>query len=248
LSSYAVTAHGHLNTGQAGDRANDSLRVDADTLRAKVVGEGANLPMTQRARIEYALAGGRLNTDAVDNSAGVDTSDHEVNIKIGVRHRSQPGEGSHLRQRLGQGQSASRRLAFGERASLVDHQRVTFSMRSSASAVLMRTPACGPRSTLTVTRHSPFCRRLVDGTVRGLGGLDIVVNNAARQQTRIDLQRGRARADLALQVKPADLISLIETAFDCTGADGARWMRTPAAATCGSSRLHGPHSMAVGRK
>jgi glutamate dehydrogenase len=72
--------------GDAGDRANDSLRVDANMLRAKVVGEGANLAMTQRARIEYALAGGRLNTDAVDNSAGVDTSDHEVNIKIGVRH------------------------------------------------------------------------------------------------------------------------------------------------------------------
>jgi glutamate dehydrogenase len=69
---------------QAGDRANDSLRVDAPQLRAKVVGEGANLAMTQRARIEYALHGGRINTDAIDNSAGVDTSDHEVNIKIAV--------------------------------------------------------------------------------------------------------------------------------------------------------------------
>jgi glutamate dehydrogenase len=69
---------------EAGDRANDSLRVDAATLRAKVVGEGANLALTQRARIEYASNGGRLNTDAIDNSAGVDTSDHEVNIKIGV--------------------------------------------------------------------------------------------------------------------------------------------------------------------
>jgi glutamate dehydrogenase len=68
----------------AGDRACDAIRVDAPALRAKVIGEGANLGMTQRARIEYALAGGRLNTDAIDNSAGVDTSDHEVNIKIGV--------------------------------------------------------------------------------------------------------------------------------------------------------------------
>src|SRR5205823_10508829 len=68
----------------AGDRANDSLRVDAPSLRAKVVGEGANLAMTQRPRIEFALNGGRLNTDAIDNSAGVDTSDHEVNIKIGA--------------------------------------------------------------------------------------------------------------------------------------------------------------------
>jgi len=69
--------------GQAGDRANDAVRVDASTLRCRVVGEGANLGITQRGRIEYALScGGRINTDAIDNSAGVDTSDHEVNIKI----------------------------------------------------------------------------------------------------------------------------------------------------------------------
>lgn len=65
-----------------GDRANDSGRVDAIQLRAKVVGEGANLGFTQRARIEFALNGGHINTDAVDNSAGVDLSDHEVNLKI----------------------------------------------------------------------------------------------------------------------------------------------------------------------
>ncbi|MBV8912869.1 MAG: NAD-glutamate dehydrogenase, partial [Acetobacteraceae bacterium] len=69
---------------EAGDRANDSLRIDAPMLRAKVIGEGANLAITQRGRIEFALRGGRLNTDAIDNSAGVDTSDHEVNIKIGL--------------------------------------------------------------------------------------------------------------------------------------------------------------------
>ncbi len=66
----------------AGDRANDALRVDADEVRARVIGEGANLGVTQRARIEFAARGGRVNTDAVDNSAGVDCSDHEVNIKI----------------------------------------------------------------------------------------------------------------------------------------------------------------------
>ncbi|MGZ5607093.1 MAG: NAD-glutamate dehydrogenase domain-containing protein, partial [Methylobacter sp.] len=65
-----------------GDRANDNVRVDAADLGAKVVGEGANLGFTQKARIEYSLRGGRINTDAVDNSAGVDTSDHEVNLKI----------------------------------------------------------------------------------------------------------------------------------------------------------------------
>jgi glutamate dehydrogenase len=65
-----------------GDRATDALRVDAGELAAAVVGEGANLGVTQRGRIAYALKGGRINTDAIDNSAGVDTSDHEVNIKI----------------------------------------------------------------------------------------------------------------------------------------------------------------------
>ena len=65
-----------------GDRANDAIRVNAYELRTKVIGEGANLGLTQAARIEFALAGGRVNTDAIDNSAGVDSSDHEVNIKI----------------------------------------------------------------------------------------------------------------------------------------------------------------------
>jgi glutamate dehydrogenase len=65
-----------------GDRSNDNLRVDANELRCKVVGEGGNLGLTQHARIEYSLAGGRINTDFIDNSAGVDSSDREVNIKI----------------------------------------------------------------------------------------------------------------------------------------------------------------------
>ncbi|MGO4186964.1 NAD-glutamate dehydrogenase [Pseudarthrobacter sp. TAF60_1] len=67
-----------------GDKANDAIRVDGKDLRVKVVGEGGNLGMTQRGRIEAALQGVILNTDAIDNSAGVDCSDHEVNIKIFV--------------------------------------------------------------------------------------------------------------------------------------------------------------------
>jgi glutamate dehydrogenase len=68
----------------AGDRANDAIRVTGGDIRAKVIGEGANLGMTQRGRIEAAFAGVKLNTDAIDNSAGVNTSDVEVNIKIGL--------------------------------------------------------------------------------------------------------------------------------------------------------------------
>ena len=66
----------------AGDKANDAVRVDGRQLRARSVAEGGNLGFTQAGRIEYAQAGGRINTDFIDNSAGVDTSDHEVNIKI----------------------------------------------------------------------------------------------------------------------------------------------------------------------
>ncbi|NYH98678.1 NAD-glutamate dehydrogenase [Cupriavidus plantarum] len=67
---------------QVGDRANDAVRVNGGELRCKVVGEGGNLGFTQLGRIEFARNGGRINTDAIDNSAGVDCSDHEVNIKI----------------------------------------------------------------------------------------------------------------------------------------------------------------------
>lgn len=66
----------------AGDRGNDVVRVDGREVRAKVVGEGGNLGCTQRGRVEYALTGGRINTDFIDNSAGVNTSDVEVNLKI----------------------------------------------------------------------------------------------------------------------------------------------------------------------
>jgi glutamate dehydrogenase len=65
-----------------GDRANDPVRVNANQLRAKVIGEGGNLGVTALGRVEFDLSGGRINTDAMDNSAGVDCSDHEVNIKI----------------------------------------------------------------------------------------------------------------------------------------------------------------------
>ncbi len=76
-----VKAHSESH-GDARDRANDAVRVDAKQLRCKVVGEGGNLGLTQKARIEFAQQGGLIYTDAIDNSAGVDCSDHEVNIKV----------------------------------------------------------------------------------------------------------------------------------------------------------------------
>nr|WP_229658648.1 NAD-glutamate dehydrogenase domain-containing protein [Tsuneonella deserti] len=80
------------NNAQVGDPANDPLRVDAADVRAKVIGEGANLGVTQAARIEFALGGGRINTDFIDNSAGVDCSDNEVNIKIALAAAKREGE------------------------------------------------------------------------------------------------------------------------------------------------------------
>ncbi len=80
------------NNVQVGDPANDALRVDADTLRARVIGEGANLGVTQAGRIAFASAGGRINTDFIDNSAGVDCSDNEVNIKIALAAATKSGK------------------------------------------------------------------------------------------------------------------------------------------------------------
>ncbi|QIG54116.1 NAD-glutamate dehydrogenase [Altererythrobacter sp. BO-6] len=79
------------NNVQVGDPANDALRVDAGDVRAKVIGEGANLGVTQAGRIAFALNGGRINTDFIDNSAGVDCSDNEVNIKIALAAAQQSG-------------------------------------------------------------------------------------------------------------------------------------------------------------
>ncbi len=86
---------------EVGDRANDALRVAAFELNARVIGEGANLGVTQRGRIEFAARGGRINTDFIDNSAGVNTSDQEVNIKIAIQPAARTGKlGPDARKRL----------------------------------------------------------------------------------------------------------------------------------------------------
>ncbi len=86
---------------EVGDRANDVIRITGAEIRAKVVGEGANLGMTQRGRIEFSLKGGRCNSDAIDNSAGVNSSDLEVNIKIALASAMRSGKLSrHARNKL----------------------------------------------------------------------------------------------------------------------------------------------------
>ena len=89
IGTYIKAAHeSHIAVG---DPANDALRVDAGEVRAKVIGEGANLGITQAGRIAFSLGGGRINTDFIDNSAGVDCSDNEVNIKIALAAATREG-------------------------------------------------------------------------------------------------------------------------------------------------------------
>lgn len=87
-----ATNENHIDVG---DRSNDYCRVNGGELRCKIVGEGGNLGFTQLGRVEYALTGGLINTDFIDNSAGVDCSDHEVNLKILLDHEVQKGRLSH---------------------------------------------------------------------------------------------------------------------------------------------------------
>jgi len=84
--------HDNEENWRVGDRANDAIRINVSDMNMAVIGEGANLGLTQPARIDYARKGGRINTDAIDNSAGVDSSDHEVNIKILLRAAIEQGE------------------------------------------------------------------------------------------------------------------------------------------------------------
>ncbi len=84
-----ATTESHL---EVGDKTNDNLRINGNMVRAKVIAEGGNVGVSQQGRIEYSKAGGRINTDFIDNSGGVDCSDHEVNIKIALNHAMSTGK------------------------------------------------------------------------------------------------------------------------------------------------------------
>ena len=89
IGTYVKSAEEH--NASVGDRANDDIRINGSEMRAKIVAEGGNLGFTQLGRVEYALSGGRINTDALDNSAGVNLSDLEVNIKILLKSVNEGG-------------------------------------------------------------------------------------------------------------------------------------------------------------
>lgn len=163
-----------------GDKANDAVRVDGRDVRARVAGEGGNLGWTQAGRIEFALAGGRINTDFIDNSAGVDTSDHEVNIKILLRPEVAAG-------RLGAGARAELLASMtGEVARLVlahnTDQNLALSVEQARAADM-------------ASVHEQWLRALeADGLLdRALEGLP----DRAEMARRIDHRQGLTRPELA---------------------------------------------------
>ncbi len=158
---------------EAGDPTNDAVRVDVTELRCKVVGEGGNLGFTQRARIEYALGGGRINTDAMDNSGGVDMSDHEVNLKILVAPAVAAGEMSAERRNelLGELTDAV--------AGLVLEDNRTQSLAISLDAMRAAEATDDFRDLMFSLEKSGE----LDRTAESLPSLDVLVERRERAQT-----------------------------------------------------------------
>jgi glutamate dehydrogenase len=176
------------SNAEVGDPANDALRVNAEELRARVIGEGANLGVTQAARIAFAQFGGRINTDFIDNSAGVDCSDNEVNIKIALNREMNEG-----------------RLSFEDRNALLArmtddvaelvlddnrHQTLALSIAESGGAAAL-----------------PAYVRLIE-TFETNGRLDRAVEGLASNDELLRRQadgRGLTRPELAILLSTAKL-------------------------------------------
>lgn len=191
-----LKARSESNT-EVGDPANDALRVNAEELRARVIGEGANLGVTQAGRIAFASHGGRINTDFIDNSAGVDCSDNEVNIKIALNREMNEG-----------------RLSFDDRNALLvrmtddvaelvldDNRHQTLALSIAEAGAVEELPAYV---------------RLIE-TFEASGRLDRAVEGIAANDEllrRAQEQRGLTRPELAVLLSTAKLAlqDAIETA------------------------------------
>ena len=176
------------SNGEVGDPANDALRVNAEELRARVIGEGANLGVTQAARIAFAALGGRINTDFIDNSAGVDCSDNEVNIKIALNREMNEG-----------------RLAFEDRNALLarmtgdvaelvltDNRNQTLALSIAESSAIS-----GLRSYVRLIETFEASGRL-DRAVEGIAANDELLRRAQEH-------RGLTRPELAILLSTAKL-------------------------------------------
>lgn len=179
------------NNAEVGDPANDALRVDAEDLRVKAVGEGANLGVTQAARIAFAAKGGRINTDFIDNSAGVDCSDNEVNIKIALNREMAEG-------RLSQEDRDALlvRMTDDVAALVLEDNR----LQALALSIAERGGSAAVASLVRIMETFEASGRL-DRKVEGLAANDELLRRAAegRGLTRPELAVLLSTAKLALQ-------------------------------------------------
>jgi glutamate dehydrogenase len=176
------------SNSEVGDPANDALRVNAEELRARVIGEGANLGVTQAARIAFAALGGRINTDFIDNSAGVDCSDNEVNIKIALNREMMEG-------RLGfEDRNALLARMTDDVAELVldDNRQQTLALSIAEAGGVDRLP-----SYVRLIETFEATGRL-DRAVEGLAGNDELLRRAQEH-------RGLTRPELAVLLSTAKL-------------------------------------------
>ncbi len=176
-----ASSESHVDVG---DKASEAVRIDARDLKARVVGEGGNLGLTQLARVEYALAGGRINTDALDNSGGVDLSDHEVNYKLLLARPladgviDEPGRSSVLRDCvkpadalvLGNNESQGRCVSIDQIRSWQDPERMAL-----AVDYLERRGGLVPELEFLPDRETVRQRASQSGTRRGFARPEVCV-------------------------------------------------------------------------
>jgi glutamate dehydrogenase len=202
--------------GDVGDHGNDALRVNAEDLRVKVIGEGANLGVTQAARIAFALKGGRINTDFIDNSAGVDCSDNEVNIKIALNADMAAGQLS------GPNRNALLAAMTDDVAHLVLEDN---RLQTLALSIAERGGADALPAQIRLIEGFEAGGKL-DRVVEGLAANDALQRRAAEGQglTRPELAVLMATAKLALQ----DAIEHSPLGMDAATLDDLLWAFPPA--------------------
>jgi glutamate dehydrogenase len=184
--------------GEAGDRANDGVRINAEELRCTAMGEGANLGVTQAARIVFGLNGGRSNTDFIDNSAGVDCSDNEVNIKIALGRDVKTGKLSpSARNRL------LARMTEDVGALVLEDNR----LQTLALSIAERGGASEVPAQIRLIEHLETSGRL-DRAVEGLASNDELFRRAAEG-------KGLTRPELAVLLSTAKL--MLQDAIEATG-------------------------------
>jgi glutamate dehydrogenase len=194
-----VKAQGEANS-QVGDPANDSHRINGEEIRAKVIGEGANLGVTQAGRIAFAAKGGRINTDFIDNSAGVDCSDNEVNIKIPLNREMVEG-----RLKADDRNALLKEMTDDVAALVLEDNR----LQTLALSLSERGAADMLPSHIRVIELLEAQGRL-NRAVEGLGSNDVLTRRAQdrRGLTRPELAVLLSHAKLALQsaIEQSDLV------------------------------------------